>query len=116
MNNQETVAIVGSKTFNNIRKVRRVIAELASGTRVLTGDMGKVNLLVQELVRARGDLELVVISADKEGGEVYANRKTIKMCTRAVIFCANQDSRASFVATFAATMGKPYQKIMDDAA
>ena len=113
---QEVIAIVGSKSFKDFRAIRRTIADLEPGKKVLTGNIGAANLEIQACVQARGDLELEVVSAEKEGNESFANRKIIRACTRAIFFVSEDAGRANLMASLAATLGKPFQKIYDKVA
>ena len=109
----EYVAIVGSRGFAPLWRVRAYVNNLARGVVVISGGAPGVDREAERAARERRMLVLVVRPADPSNRRSYAvrNQKIVRVADRVVAFWDGVSRGTAMVIAMARRAGKPCEVI-----
>lgn len=111
------VAIVGSRTFQNLQLVRNYVQSLPNDTIVVSGGARGVDRTAEDEARSRGLKTVVFLAAWEEFGKfagLHRNTDIVRNCDRLVAFHRQGSRGTADSIAKARAAGKPVEVYVED--
>lgn len=113
------VAVVGSRAYPDLERVRKYVRQLQPGTVLVSGGAGGVDSVAEATARGRG-LEVQIFRPDYQrhgkGAPLVRNRQIMEAAQHVVVFWDGRSSGTANAVTWAIAMGRTTHVILPDSA